>query len=153
MRKVLVAMVLCSAAAGCESKPNLAEAETKYCMELSEFRGAVAAMPPLDANTQIDRLHSGWKNVQKEYEDLTNAARGVDKAQIDQVKAQYEQLRRTIGEVPGAATLGQGADMIAPQVAGLQASVDQALSRVQCPAVPASAEPERPGLIYTAIKL
>jgi hypothetical protein len=153
MRKVLVAILVCSAAASCQRKPNLAEAETKYCKELGEFRAAVAAMPPLDANTQVDRLHSGWRNVQKEWQDLTNAARGVDRAQIDEVKASYDQLKRTIDEVPGTATLGQGADMIAPQVAGLQASVDQAQARVQCPAVPASAEPTRPGLIYTAIKL
>ncbi len=151
MRKSLIALVLCPAIAACE-RPSVADAETKFCAELNEFRSALTAMPPVTANTPVEQFREGWRRVQDEYDDLDAAARAVRTAQVDQVRSSYDRLEDAIEDIPGEATLGQGAGMVQGQVAQLNSSVDQALSSVQCPAVPASAEPERPGVIYTARK-
>ncbi|MGH7471947.1 MAG: hypothetical protein ACRENP_28685 [Longimicrobiales bacterium] len=134
MRKLIVTAL--AVVAGCSRGESAVTARVDFCKQLGEFRAALAAVPPVDPNTEVSTMRHSLERVRREYRDLEKHASRLDEARARNLRHAQENFERAVRDMPGSATLGEAASKMRGPNAELQAASEQMSSAVQCPGGP-----------------
>jgi hypothetical protein len=101
---VIVSVLLLLALAGCVS---IDRAKANYCQDLGSFGRALVNMRQIDANSTVEELQDGQKDVADAWDDLSKSAGRLADAQYRELEQAHKDLQRTIDDVPDDASLAE----------------------------------------------
>jgi phage-related tail protein len=133
MRKLIIAALAITSVAGCKRGESAVTARANFCKQLSEYRAALAEVPPLEATTQVSSVRRSLDRVRREYRDLAQEAKRLDAARARDLERAQENFDRAVRAVPGKATLGEARTKLSGPAAELRAASEQMSASVQCP--------------------
>jgi hypothetical protein len=85
----------------------LSRAEANYCANLATYGQAVAGLRSIDQNSTVDDLQNALKGVQNSWQDLRQSGQALRQARLDVVENSFNELEKTINNIPDDATLAQ----------------------------------------------
>lgn len=120
---------------GCtsESPQSIQEKQAELCTQLARFNTAVVTLKSMGPNSTVGDLRAAQDQVRTTFNDVKTTAGTVRAAKAEELEQAYNQLDRTVREIPETATLQQANESIATDVAAVEAAEAQMRSGLNCP--------------------
>lgn len=141
MKAIVISLLLivCVVLAGCNNQPTVEEATAAFCESLEGFSGALKSLQStLTPTATVDAVKSAAGDVDKAWEQVTEAAGDLKEVRVDTIDAAWKGVRQTIDNVDGDDTLAAAGANISASLAQVDAAL-AAVGSVSCPATGAAA--------------
>lgn len=120
----LGALLLLSLLVGCVQE-SIGETQVAFCQALEGYRGAVAELREINADTTVDELRAMQADVALSREELLNSAAALRSARLQFVENAFADLDEELASVPGDTTLGEAANMARIDIAVLLTEIER----------------------------
>jgi hypothetical protein len=134
---VLVVLGLTTVLAACqpvtvpEAQQEVEEAESALCASIQAYHDSVAALEAVTPETTVDEVKELEQASDEAYAAMIEAAADLQAAELQVVESAVDELKNTLTNVPGEATLGEVSAGIQASAAAVREAVDQ-LDQVAC---------------------
>jgi hypothetical protein len=105
----------------------------ELCTNLARLNTAVATLKSMSPSSTVGDFRTARDQVRTAFADVKTSAQTVQDAKIADLEQAYQQLDQSMSSISDSATLNQGAQAIAPDVAAVEAAQTQAQSGLNCP--------------------
>ncbi|MCK9343965.1 MAG: hypothetical protein M0P33_08655 [Massilibacteroides sp.] len=128
---VAMVLILACAGAGCV-QPSEEEAEAQLCQDLEELGAALESMENTSLRSSVGDIRDGRDQVQSAMENVRESAGQLANVRVDDLNAAYEDLDRSVQDLPDDATVVEAIQTIRPQVQAVRDERQQLFTDLNC---------------------
>ena len=115
-----------------DSQGDVVDANAQLCSDLSQLLTSLSAVGEVNADTTVDETTALVDTARDDWETVVDSANSLGEARVDTFESAQSDLRSAVDDVPGDATLEQGAASVSDQADIYRASVEQVFSELDC---------------------
>jgi hypothetical protein len=93
-------------------QPSIDEAKAAFCEDLGEFGVTVAQFRQINETSTKDDLQNALSEVEKTWGNLQKSAETLGEVQTDSVEDAYNDLQKSVNDIPDDATLAEAEVMV-----------------------------------------
>ncbi len=135
MRKMismaLLVVVLATLLAGCGGN-GAAAATTAVCSGLTTLESTMATVTSVSAQTKVSDVQAITAKIDPIMAPLRKAATALNRPNLDQLIAAYDELNKTVSALPADETLGDAATNLTAAVAKLSSTIAPLQTTLSC---------------------
>ena len=115
-----------------DSQSDVVDANAQLCSDLSQLLTSLTAAGGVTSITTVDEATALVDTARDDFNSVVDSANALGEARVDTFESAQSDLRSAVDDVPGDATLEQGAASVLDQAEIYLASVGQVFSELDC---------------------
>lgn len=119
----LVAGLFAVAAVACGDDESEEDAGVQLCRDVAELGNALLAFDDIDLEGSKAEIEDAQEAVRDSYDSVVSSAEDVADIPIADLESEIQALGDAIADIPDDATVAEGLDMVADEVAAVDAAL------------------------------
>jgi len=115
-----------------DSQGDVVDSNAQLCASLAQLDSSLEAVAGVTASTTVDETSALVDTARDDWQTVVDDAEALGEARVDTFESAQSDLQSAVDDIPGDATLEEGAASVSGQAEIYEASVEQVFSDLDC---------------------